>query len=130
MVVGQELTIRSSDPTTHNVNIRSQHGPDQNFWMQRAGESSTTRFNRAEVVRSGCDVHPWMSAYIAVLDNPLFSITQSEGSFEIRNVPAGQYTLVAWHERYGRLTQPVAIAPDATSPISLDFTYQPPAAKP
>lgn len=129
IVVGQSITLRSSDPTTHNVNIRSKYGADRNFWMQRAGESSKTSFDHPEVVKSVCDVHPWMSAYIAVLDNPLFAVTTTAGTFEIKNIPPGEYKLVAWHELYGRIEKPLKIAADQHEPITVDFTYQPPAGK-
>lgn len=128
VVVGQTLTIRSSDPTTHNVNIRSRFGQTRNFWMQRVGESSKTSFTHPEVVSSGCDIHPWMRAYIAILDNPLFAITGMDGAFEIANIPPGEYKLVTWHELYGRLEQPLVIPADADAPVTINFVYQPPKA--
>ena len=51
-----------------------------------------------------CDVHPWMTGYVAVTDHPFFAVTGDDGSFTIPNVPAGTYTIEAWHERFGTPT--------------------------
>jgi plastocyanin len=121
VVVGQTLAIRSSDETTHNVHIQSTVGRDRNFWMDRTGQSSTTTFSSPEVAKSVCDVHPWMSAFIFVHDNAFFSVTDDAGTFNISGIPPGRYTLVAWHEIFGRLEQSVEIKND--QPMVYTFTY-------
>jgi len=124
VVVNQPLTIHSSDPTIHNVNIKPYIDPAMNFYMQKAGDHSTAVFHSPQFVKSVCDVHPWMNAWIGVFDNPYFAVTGSDGTFEIKNVPAGDYTLVAWHERFGKLSQPITIKDG--SPVDINFTYKPP----
>ncbi|MGN6505267.1 MAG: hypothetical protein ACTHM6_06845 [Tepidisphaeraceae bacterium] len=123
VVVGQTLDIHSSDPTVHNVQIRPHYAPAQNFWMP-LNQTSPVTFQHPEFIHSTCDVHPWMSAYIGVFDNPFYSITPSDGTFEITGIPKGTYTLVAWHEIFGKLQQTVTIRDD--QPIDVSFTYQPP----
>ncbi|HEX8342466.1 MAG TPA: hypothetical protein VF624_16305, partial [Tepidisphaeraceae bacterium] len=109
VVVGQTLHVRSSDRATHNVHYKPRYSPAQNFWMNAPGEGSDTTFKAAEFVKTGCDVHPWMSAHIGVFDNAFFAITGEDGAFDITGVPAGTYALVAWHERYGRLETNITI---------------------
>ena len=123
VVVGQTLNIHSSDQTVHNVQIRPEYAPAQNFFMN-AEQTTPVTFHRAEFIHSTCDVHPWMSSYIGVFDNAFFAITQSDGTFDITGLPKGTYTLTAWHEIFGKLQQSVTISDD--KPIDLNFTYQPP----
>jgi hypothetical protein len=69
-----------------------------------------------------CDVHPWMSAYAGVLDHPFFSVSNDKGEFEIKNLPPGTYTIEAWHEKFGTLTQTVTVKPGETKQI--EFTFE------
>ncbi|HEX8323097.1 MAG TPA: carboxypeptidase regulatory-like domain-containing protein [Tepidisphaeraceae bacterium] len=124
VVVGQPLTLLSSDPTMHNVNIRPTGEAHQNFAMHRAGESAVTRFSRPGFAASKCDVHPWMSAVIGVFDNPFFAVTDGEGRFAIANVPPGTYTLVTRHELYPPLRQTITV-PDNATAVNADFRYSP-----
>jgi plastocyanin len=124
IVVGQPLHVKSSDRTMHNVHYSPRYSAAQNFWMNAPGDGVDTTFKAAEFVKSGCDIHPWMSATIGVFDNPFFAITADDGTFDITGVPAGEYTLVANHERYGRLEQKIRV--EGSAPVIHDFTYAPP----
>ncbi len=124
VVVGQTLNIKSSDPTIHNVHYKSTFDGDSNYWMKSAGESVDVTFRMPEFLRTGCDVHPWMSAYICVLDSPLFHITGEAGEFQIANIPPGEYKLVVWHERFGKVERPLSIKDD--TPVEIDLTFAPP----
>ncbi|HMB96736.1 MAG TPA: hypothetical protein VKK61_11905, partial [Tepidisphaeraceae bacterium] len=119
--VGQTLTIRSSDPTMHNVHFNPQKNPARNLAMTQAGQENPVKFDYAEIIRAKCDVHPWMTAWVGVFDNPFFAITQNDGNFEIKNIPAGTYKLVAWHELYGRQEKSVIVADD--KPVNLEFVF-------
>jgi plastocyanin len=123
VVVGQPLTLRSSDPTLHNVAILGV-GEPRNYSMKTAGETAQTSFKTTGFAGSKCDVHPWMNAVIGVFDNPLFSVSGMDGGYEISNVPDGQYTLVARHERYGSLRQPITVKDGQA--MTADFRYHPP----
>jgi hypothetical protein len=68
-----------------------------------------------------CDVHPWMRAYLGVLDHPYFAVTSNDGSFQLPNVPAGDYTLAAWHERLGTRTLSVSVRPQRVTTAELRF---------
>jgi hypothetical protein len=58
-----------------------------------------------------CNLHPWMSAYVAVIGNPYFQVTGRDGSFHLEGVPPGSYTLIAWHEQYGAIEQSITLEP-------------------
>ncbi len=68
-----------------------------------------------------CNVHPWMKAYIAVVATPYFQVTGQDGSFELKNVPPGTYTVVAWQETYGTEEQTVTIGPNEDKEATLTF---------
>jgi len=122
--VGQRLDVKSGDPTLHNVHWDPRLNKPANFGMTRPGDSKSAVFTSAEIFRVRCDVHPWMSAYVGVFDNSFFALTGSDGTFKIENVPPGQYTLVAWHETYGTLKQPLNVGADGK--IEQHFEYKVP----
>jgi plastocyanin len=126
---GQTLTIRSSDATLHNVHGQCSANPAFNVGMTGPGQSRDFTFARPEVFKVGCDVHPWMAAHVAVFDHPMFAVTGEGGRFEIKRVPPGTYTLVAWHERLGTRQQQVTVPPaaaagaEAEKAVVVDLTF-------
>lgn len=118
---GRPVRIRSSDPTLHNVHYNPQKNPQANFGMTGAGQEKTVTFKYPEWIHVRCDVHPWMSAWIAVVNTPLAVLSAADGSFAIEHIPPGQYKLVAWHERLGRQEQPVTI--EDGKPMELKVVY-------
>jgi hypothetical protein len=68
-----------------------------------------------------CDVHGWMQAYIRVDPHPFHAVTDDQGSFRIRAVPPGEYTLDAWHETLGTLRRTVTVRSQRTTTV--DFEY-------
>ncbi|HEY8667044.1 MAG TPA: hypothetical protein VIL86_10280 [Tepidisphaeraceae bacterium] len=120
--VGQTVRVRSSDDTLHNVHTLCEKNASDNLPMTRAGAEKKLKFKSAEFIHAKCDVHPWMSAYIGVFDNPFFAISGGDGTFEINGIPDGQYTLVAWHEHYGQQKQEVTVAKAA--PAESEFTFR------
>jgi hypothetical protein len=79
------------------------------------------------MLKLGCDVHRWMTAYVGVLTHPYFAVSSRGGTFEIGQVPVGTYTIRAWHERYGELVKRVSVKAGATTTI--DFGYAAAAAR-
>ena len=118
---GQPLEIVNSDGILHNIN--TQPTANQGFNISQPVEMSTTReFSTAEVmIPVKCDVHGWMEAYIGVQDHPYAVVTGEDGSFTIENLPAGTYTIEAWHEVYGTQTTTVTVAAQETG--EANFTY-------
>jgi plastocyanin len=123
IMVGQKLEVRNSDPLLHNVHATPKKNKPFNIGQPVKGMKSYHTFNTPEImVPFKCDVHPWMSAYAGVLDHPFFSVSNEKGEFEIKNLPPGTYTIEAWHEKFGTLTQTVTVKPGETKRI--EFTYE------
>jgi plastocyanin len=122
--VGQPLQIKNSDATLHNIHALPAVNSQFNEGQPVQGMVSTKKFDKAEVTpfKVKCDVHGWMKAYMAVLPNPFYSVSQSNGTFMIANLPPGQYTIVAWHEKYGQQEQQVTVG--AKESKTVDFTFK------
>lgn len=124
MMAGQKLTIRNSDPLLHNIHALPKENAEFNFGQPREGMESTKTFKKPEVmVKFKCDVHPWMSAYVGVLDHPFYAVTGDDGSFEIKGLPAGRYTIEAWHEQFGTKQMQVDVTDGEAKTI--EFGYGP-----
>ena len=108
---GQPLQVINSDQTTHNIHPVPKDNREWNESQPPGSAPINQSFAREEVaIPVKCNVHPWMKSYIAVLGNPYFQVTGKDGSFSLKNVPPGTYTLVAWHELYGPTEQSVTVA--------------------
>ena len=122
-VEGQKIKVQNDDPTLHNVHTY---------------EGTKTLFNQAQppgsaaiekplpktedVVKLKCDVHPWMAAFVVVNKNPYFAVTKEDGTFQIKDVPAGTYTVEAWHEKLGTKTQQVTVTEGKAAQAKFDFS--------
>jgi hypothetical protein len=124
MRVGQTLEIVNGDSTLHNVHALPKANQEFNFAQQIQGMKNQKTFTAREVmVHFKCDVHGWMNAYAGVLDHPYFAVTSNGGRFELKTLPAGTYTIEAWHERLGTQSLQVTIAEKESKDVS--FTYKP-----
>ncbi|HET9228790.1 MAG TPA: carboxypeptidase regulatory-like domain-containing protein [Thermoanaerobaculia bacterium] len=122
--VGQPLEIKNSDETLHNVHATP--ASNQEFNQAQPAIQGVPpikkTFDKAEVMMPfKCDVHPWMSSYIGVLDHPYYAVSGDDGSFAIDKLPPGTYTLEAWHEELGTATQQVTVAANQTVDVNFDF---------
>src|SRR5438876_185322 len=89
---------------------------------QPTAMTSTRTFSAPEVmVPLECNVHGWMQAYLGVLPHPFYAVTGADGSFTIKGLPPGTYTIEAWHEKYGTQTATVTVA--GTESKTQDFTF-------
>lgn len=122
--VGQTIAIKNSDPVLHNINAKPTANRGFNISQPQAGMVSTRTFLVPEtMVPIGCDVHGWMSAYVGVLSHPYFGTSADDGTFTIRRLPPGTYTLEAWHERFGTQTMQVTVGANETKTV--EFTFRP-----
>ena len=103
MMAGQELLIKNSDATLHNIHSMPKVNKEFNFAMPRVVKKKKATFKKSEPepFYIKCDVHPWMKSYTQVFDHPYYAVTDKTGKFSIANVPDGTYEIVAWQEKFG-----------------------------
>jgi len=119
--VDQVVEIKNSDSTLHNVHAMPTKSPQFNNAMPIQNQVIKKKFPTAEMpVHMKCDVHPWMSAYIGVFTHPFHGVSGADGTYKIDNVPAGTYTIEAWHENLGTKTASVTVADGAATS---DFSF-------
>jgi plastocyanin len=125
VLAGQTVQIKNSDQTLHNVHTYK--GASTIFnQAQIPGmpPMSRTFSGGGQIIKFKCDVHNWMTGYVAVMSNPFFAITGDDGGFAIEKLPAGKYTLEAWQERLGTRTADVTVAEG--QPVKADFDFTAP----
>ena len=122
MVAGQSLDILNSDATLHNIHALPEKNDAFNLGMPVQGMKYTKKFDKPEVmIRIKCDVHGWMSSFCGVLPHPFFAVSGADGSFTIKDLPAGTYTLEAWHEKFGTQTLQVTVGDKETKTAPFTF---------
>jgi plastocyanin len=122
VMVGQTLVIRNSDPTLHNVHARPVFNDEFDLSQPFKDMETELTFDSVEVaIPFRCDSHPWMSAYVAVLANPFFAVSATDGSFTIEGLAPGEYTLEAWHEELG--PQQLAVTVAAGEAARAEFSF-------
>jgi plastocyanin len=122
MRVGQTLEIINSDPTLHNIHALPKGNAEFNTGQPIQGMKTTHTFTAKEVmVPFKCDVHGWMNAYVGVLDHPYFAVTKDDGKFALKDLPPGTYTIEAWHEKLGTMTQSVTLGAKETKDVNFAF---------
>jgi hypothetical protein len=96
----QELIIKNSDPTMHNIHSMAKVNRQFNFAMPKVVKEKKVTFKKTEdPFYIKCDVHPWMKAWTTVVDHPYFAVSDTNGNYEIVGIPAGDYEVVFWHEK-------------------------------
>jgi len=126
IMTGQKLSITNSDPTQHNIHPQPANNPEWNQSQGIGAPPIEKTFNRAEVlIPVKCNQHPWMKSYIGVLKHPLFAVSAEDGSFTIKGVPAGTYTVAAWHEKGGAkgTETTMSVTVPASGSGKADFTF-------
>ncbi|MBM3785261.1 MAG: DUF2012 domain-containing protein [Acidobacteria bacterium] len=123
VMVGQDLAISNNDPAMHNVHPLPKNNREWNTSQAPKGEKLVKQFDKEEVmITFKCNVHPWMRAYVGVMAHPFFSVTGDDGSFQLKDLPPGEYTLEAWHEKLG--TQELKVTVAAKEAKAADFAFK------
>jgi plastocyanin len=113
---GSTVDFPNADPFFHDVFSLSRSGTFDLGSYPR-GQTKSQQFRRTGLIKVYCHIHSHMSASIMVFDHPFFTIPRADGTFTIDDVPAGTYSVSAWHERIGENTQPVRIEPGRPSEV-------------
>jgi len=118
----QPLQMLNSDPMAHNVHGTPKNSSAWNFSLGVKGASRTMTVAKPETtIEMKCDIHPWMRAYLGVFDHPYFAVSGADGGFTLQNLPPGEYTIEAWHERFGVQSQKITLGAKETKEIEFTF---------
>ena len=116
-----EIVIVNSDPILHNTHGYYGRLTAFNVGLPKQGLRIPKPLTRPGLVKVDCDAHGWMLGWVYVADNPYYAVTSRDGSFTLKNVPPGSYTLVAWQEFTGPVEVPVTVKPTAVQAVNVDL---------
>jgi plastocyanin len=123
VMVNQKIQITNSDATQHNIHWTPKNNPEWNQSQPNGAPPIEKTFGRSEVlVPVKCNQHPWMRSYIGVLKHPLFDVSKDTGAYEIKGVPPGKYTVVAWREG-GAAEKTMEVTVTANGAAKADFSF-------
>lgn len=106
---GATLEILNPDGIMHNIHTLSIENPSFNKAQPKFKKKMTETFEFAEIIKVKCDAHNWMGGWIVVAEHPYYALSDETGSFAIKDVPPGEYTLEYWHETLGKQTQVITV---------------------
>jgi plastocyanin len=119
---GQTLKIVNSDPVTHNIHPMAQVNREWNHSQGADDPPMARRFLKPEImIPVKCNIHSWMHAFIGVLDHPYFAVSHDDGTFEIKNLPPGAYTIAVWTETLGTQERQITVAPQGKAEANFTF---------
>lgn len=120
--VNQPLEIRNSDEFAHNVHSMSTLNTGFNFTQPGSGTVDVKKFSQREIAfRMKCDIHGWMSNWVAVVEHPFFAVTGADGKFVLKGLPKGDFVLEAWHEDLGTKTEKLSLGDKDSKTV--EFKY-------
>ena len=126
VMTGQQIQVKNDDPTTHNIHPTPKAGNQE--WNESQGPGAAPldkSFAREEVMLPvKCNQHPWMKMYINVVKNPFYAVTDKDGTYEIKGLPPGNYTLAFVQEKLGEQDQQVTLAPKDSKTVDTSFKAQ------
>ena len=123
IMIGQNLAIANSDPINHNVHPMPRVNREWNESQPPQSDKKLKTFDKQEIgILFKCNVHPWMRAYVSVLPHGFFAVTAEDGTFSIKGLPPGEFTVEAWHEKFG--VQEIKVKVEAKDSKTADFAFK------
>jgi plastocyanin len=122
VMAGQTVDIKNADPTTHNIHPTPKDNREWNESQPPSSADIQKNFAREEIMLPvKCNQHPWMKMYVNVVKSPFFAVTAKDGTYEIKGLPPGDYTIAFVHEKLGEQDQKVTVAPKDTKTVDQSF---------
>jgi plastocyanin len=121
---GQPITIRNSDPFTHNVHSFPARNKSFNFGQTKQGQEDTRTFTLPEtnMFKVKCEIHTWMLCNVCVVNHPFFMFTGDDGAFRLEGMPPGEFTIEAQHEEFKKQSKKVTVGDKDSQ--SIEFTFK------
>ena len=116
-----QLDILNSDGILHNIHTHSTANPPINVAQPKFKKVLTQKFTKPEIVKAACDAHAWMTGWIVVTDHPFVAVTDDKGSFAIKDIPPGKYTVEIWHETLGKQVKEVSVKAKEDAKLTLEL---------
>jgi len=125
LMVGQPIVVKNSDEFMHNVHTLPIENDQENIAQPTVDPGRPLKpLKVAERFKVKCDVHPWMEAHINVFPHPYFAVSGEDGAFTLpKGLPAGKYTLEAWHELFGTQEQQITVDANGKTAEPVEFTF-------
>jgi hypothetical protein len=119
---GGKIIQKNDDPIFHNIHTYVNGKTAFNIGLPEKGSSVTKPLLRDGLMEVTCDSHPWMHGFVQILDHPYGAVTNAKGEFSIKDIPAGTYTVEAWHEALGKVkVGSVKVESGKASKIKVEF---------
>lgn len=123
LMVGQPFKVLNNDNAEHNIHPMPRSNNEWNESQMPRGQAIVKTFSHAELMMPvQCNQHPWMKMYVNVMENPFFAVSTEDGTFQIKDLPPGNYTLAAIHEKFGEQTMEVAVIPKHAATVDFVFS--------
>jgi len=117
-----KFVVKNNDPVFHNTKMRLKNGRTiYNLAFPKQGQEIKKPVRKVGMHNLICDAHKWMRGYVYASDNPYVDLTGADGSFEIKDLPPGKYTLKIWHEGLGEMKQTVEVAGGKATEIAVEY---------
>jgi hypothetical protein len=118
---GQTVDVKNEDPMLHNTHMRFNNLTVFNSALPRQGMTIKRAIHKVGLVDVQCDAHTFMHGYLYLADNPYITVTDAQGRFNIKDVPAGTYKLKFWHEAFGEQEKTVTVTAGGASEVNIEF---------
>jgi len=126
LMVNQDFHVINADPVAHNIHPLAKINNEWNKSQPPGSGPIDAKFAKPElVIPVKCNIHPWMRGYIAVFDHPYYAVSDADGKFTIKGLPAGHYTITAWQESWGNQTADVDVPASGSKAVDITFKSRP-----